>query len=424
MTSIQSVVATLPGYVVYFGAALLTAARLTVLLFFFRIRISKVRAFAALLHFLISLFLLSVLLDYSYNALIEGQAEVLYRFEKKLLSAPWLLYAGVELVSAAAVCLDVRALWRYRDTHLSADAIRQTVDLLPAALMVSDTDGTVLLANLKMTELCKELTGGTLSDARRFSGSVQSASEGDLLTHTPAGETWQFTTSRISVNGREYDQLTAADMTEKYRVTKELRDKNEHLREVQFRMRSVAARERSLVAAREVMNARMTVHDRMGGVLLSGKYYLDHQENVKEGELLRLLEYNNRFLLGEVEQPDAQGDPLENALRMARRIGVGVEITGALPEAGPARALIAQAIDQCASNAVRHAGGERLTVAITGSETDVAATFSNNGSVPKGPVAETGGLAALRRAVEDAGGGMTILSEPVFLLRISIPKRS
>ena len=193
MTSLQSVVATLPGYVVYFGAFLLTAARLTVLLSFLRIRISKARAFAALLHFLISLFCLSFLLDYSYNALIEGQAEVLYRFEEKLLSAPWLLYAGAELVSAAAVCLDVRALWRYRDTHLSADAIRQTVDLLPTALMVSDTDGTVLLANLKMTELCRELTGGALSDARRFWGgrpkrfrrrpSDAHARRGDMAVH-------------------------------------------------------------------------------------------------------------------------------------------------------------------------------------------------------------------------------------------------
>ena len=290
--------------------------------------------------------------------------------------------------------------------------------------MISDADGTVLLANLKMTELCRELTGETLSDAHRFLRHVQSVSDEDHLTHTPDGKAWSFIRSRITLNGREFDQLTAADMTDKYRVTKELRDQNDHLREVQFRMRSVAARERSLVAAREVMNARMTVHDRMGAVLLSGKYYLDHPEEVREEELLHLLEYSNTFLLGEAEQPEREGDPLEEALQTARRIGVSVAITGDIPNTEPARGLIAQAVEQCAANAVRHAGGDRLTVVITGGDTEVSAVFSNNGSPPKGPIVETGGLAVLRRTVEGAGGAMAVKSEPAFRLSIILPKKA
>lgn len=421
MMSLQNAVCTLPGYIVYFVAAILTAAQLAVLLTFLQTKQNEGRIWAALLHFLTGLFFLSFLLDYSYNALIEDQPEILYSFELRLLSLPLLLYVGVELVSVTLVCRHVRALWRYRNTHLGADAIRQTVDLLPTALMISDPDGTVLLANLKMTELCRELAGETLSDANRFRRQIASMAEEEDLVHTPAGKTWQFAQSRITLDGREYDQLTANDMTEKYLVTKELRDKNEHLREVQYRMRTVAAKERSLVVAREIMNARKTVHDRMGGVLLSGKYYLDHPGDVKEEELLHLLEYSNYFLLGEVEQPYGEGDPLEDTIRMARRIGVVVDITGPLPESGQARALIVQAVEQCATNTVRHAGGDRLSVTITGSGPQITAVFTNNGSVPKGPVVETGGLAVLRKAVEEAGGCMTIRSKPAFLLSITVP---
>ena len=424
MTSLQSVVGTWPGYIVYFAAALLTAALLTVLIALFRTRQGSSRVWVALGHFLASLFFLAFLLDYSYNALIEEMPETLYGFERRLIAAPWLLFAGAELVSAAIVWLHVRALLRYRDTHLSGDAIRQTVDMLPTALMVSDPDGTVLLANLRMTQLCRELTGETLSDAHRFVRHVESSSDEDHLAHTSAGEAWQFIRSRITLNGREYDQLTAVDMTEKYRVTKELRNKNERLREVQFRMRSVAAKERSLVAAREVMNARMTVHDRMGAVLLSGKYYLDHPEEVREEELLHLLEYSNTFLLGEVERPEREGAPLEEALQTARRIGVSAAITGDIPGTEPARALIAQAVEQCASNAVRHAGGDRLTVAIASDDVSFTAVFSNNGSPPKSPIVETGGLAVLRRTVEGAGGAMAVKSEPAFRLSITIPKKA
>ena len=424
MTSLQSVVGALPGYIVYFTAASLTAAQLAILLLFIRKNRPDAHLLLALTHFLAGLLFLSVLLDYSYNALIEGQPEILYGFELRLLSLPWLMYAATEGMSAMAVLLHGRMLRRDRNTHLSADAIRQTVNLLPTALMISDPDGTVLLANLQMTELCRALTGEALSDAQRFIRYVGSVSDEDRLAHTPDGKSWQFIRSRITLNSREYDQLTAVNMTEKYRITKELRNKNERLREVQFRMRSVAAKERSLVAAREVMNARMTVHDRMGAVLLSGKYYLDHPEEVREEELLRLLEYSNTFLLGEVERPERMGDPLEEALHTARRIGVSVAVVGDIPGTESARALIAQAVEQCASNAVRHAGGDRLTVVITSDDASFTAVFSNNGSPPKGPIAETGGLAVLRRTVEGAGGAMTVQSEPIFRLSITIPKKA
>ena len=95
-------------------------------------------------------------------------------------------------------------LRRIRKTKPGADSIRQAVNLLPTALMISDADGTVLLANLKMTELCRELTGETLSDAHRFIRHVRSISDEDHLTHTPDGKAWQFTQSRITLNGREY----------------------------------------------------------------------------------------------------------------------------------------------------------------------------------------------------------------------------
>ena len=421
MRSLQSVVCTLPGYIVYFAAMLLTAAQLAVLLRLFREKHGAARIILSLLHFLIGISFLTVLLDYSYNALIEGRPEQIHSFELKRFSVPWLVYAGLEIVSFAVILLYERVFRQRRNTRLTADSIRQTVDFLTTGLLISDSDGTVLLANLKMTELCRMLTGELLSDAGSFWKYIENSAFRDYLIQTPDGETWQFAKSRIELDGKTYDQITASDMTEQYRVTKELSEKNRHLKEVQQRMRSVAAKERSLVAAREIMNARMIVHDRMGAVLLSGKYYLDHPENVKEEELLRLLEYGSYFLLGEAQQQE--GDLLQEALQNAQKIGVDTDISGDIPENHAVRGLLAQAIDQCAANTVRHAGGDRLFVKITEEQGGIFAEFSNNGKAPEGPVTETGGLAALRRATEAAGCTMTIQSDPAFLLTIFIPKQ-
>ena len=428
MSSLLSVVGTIPGYVIYFAAMLLTAAQLTAMLLMLRMKQPAHRILAAAVHLILLVFFLSVLLDYSYASKIVNRPEALLDFELMLLSLPWLLYLVLELISAAVTFHHVRSYARYRDAHPTSDAIRRAVDLLPAGLLVGDADGTVLLANLTMTGLCRELTGELLSDAKRFWQRVEDASDIEnasehLLIRTDAGRTWQFAKGAINVDGKEYDQITATDMTEQYRVTEELSRKNQHLRDVQDRMKAVAAKERSLVAAREIMNARMTVHDRMGAVLLSGKYYLDYPENVKEDELLRLLEYNNTFLLSEAEQPEeAESEgPVQKAMRSARTVGIEVELAGEIPADEGICDLLALAIEQCAANAVRHAGGDRLSVAITEAAGATIIALSNNGSVPEGPIAETGGLAALRSMAAARGASMEVQSAPAFLLTLSIP---
>ena len=421
MSSLQSIVGTLTGYIIYFAALLLTIVLLVVLMELINGKHGLIRIFLMMLHLLIAFFLLVFLLDYSYNTLIKNRIEILPAFEFKLLILPWLLYMIIEFYLAIVVCLNVSFLHKIRKSHLTSDAIRQAVDRLPTALMISEADGTVLLANLKMSDLCQKLTGELLSDAKRFWNHIINSSV-DLLIHTNDKETWQFSREKLNLDGQEYDQIVAADMTKQYRITQELSQKNQYLREVQGKLTELAEKERNLAAEREIMNARMTVHNRMGAVLLSGKYYLDHPENVKEEELLQLLKFSNSFLIDEAEEKENDIDPLKEAQQTADRIGVKVTISGESLLNKETRNIIAQAIDQCATNTVRHAAGDLLDVVIRENDSEINVSFTNNGDPPQKEITETGGLAVLRKSVESAGGSMNIQSQPTFLLDISFPK--
>ena len=409
------------GHAILVAELLLALGQLALLLRACRQRRAPARVAVSALHFLAGFALLALM----SHAEDVYPLRVTYAYEAKLRGLPWAAFAAAALVSALLLLLDLRDSLRYRRAHLSVDAIRETVDLLPAAICVSETEGVVLLVNVKMTALCRALTGEQLTDAARFWQQVAALGEAQgeqVLVRTPQGEVWMFSRDRLEADGRAYAQIVASEMTAQYRVTEELTAKNRQLRDVQARMKSVAARERSLVAAREVMRARTTVHNQMGNVLLTGKYYLEHPDGVREAELLRLLEYNNYFLLGEAEPPEAEPDALQSALLAARRIGVAVALTGPTPEAGVARALLAQAVEQCAANAVRHAGGDLLNVAVARDGGAWRAVMTNNGAPPRGPIAETGGLAALRQAVESAGGAMAVESLPVFALTLTLPE--
>lgn len=431
MTPLSEVHAGAPGVLIYSAALLLTAAQLAALIFAVQIVRSRKLILLSALHALFGLAALILLMYANWEQLLlhMGDISAVHPVSAMMFAVPWLFFLCAELLSLTVLLRLVHSLRRYRNTHLSPDDIKEALDWLPVAVCIAEQDGTVLLSNLAMNDLVQGITGNPLTDLQQFWETVTAQGEqqdSGYIVPVKDDRCYLFTQAPLTLpqgdSVQTFVRCIASDMTAKYRIRQELSGKNKHLKEVQARMKAVAAREHSLIAAREIMHARMSVHNQMGGLLLSAKYYLDHPENMDETQLLNLLKYNNSFLLGASEQPEQQPDAVSEAMQAAGRIGVTVSIKGAIPEHSGFRALLAQAIEQCAANTVRHAGGDRVTVRITARESQITAAFTNNGRPPASPVKATGGLAMLRTHTEQAGGDMAIESEPVFRLTLTIPK--
>ena len=379
----------------------------------------------AALHLAVGFVLFVVLLDVHDRVNFPGipwtsnwDADFLYEL-------PWLIYAGIELASALILLWCFLAYRRYRKTRLTPDAIRQTIDLLPEGICVSAPDGTVLLSNLKMDALCRDLLGGRLNDAVRLWDHVTRKGEGQensFLMRDAKEDVWLFTKETISIDGKDYDRLSAANVTARYRITEELREKNEHLKDIQRRMKEAAELSAEMFVKQEEANARSALHNELGQVLLMGRHYLEHPDTTDGATVALMTRQMNRFLLGEIHtQGTAEEGLLEEAVRMAESIGVTVSFEGDPPEEEPFISLLSLAVRECAANTVKHAEGDRLTVQTEERSGSLRLTFQNNGRPPKGPVAESGGLLTLRRLVEAQGGEMEVQSEPHFSLIMSFP---
>ena len=83
--------------------------------------------------------------------------------------------------------------------------------------------------------------------------------------------------------------------------------------------------------------------------------------------------------------------------------------------------LAAAAIDECASNTVKHANGDQLTVEIRRTEAGITYLLRSNGDAPKEAVRESGGLLSLRQLVEKEGGTMRTEGSPSFTLTNLLP---
>ncbi len=353
-------------------------------------------------------------------------------FQVALFEAPWWLYAAMEVLFGLLLGWFFRNDFQYRRSHLTPEAIHETVDLLPEGICISSADGTVRLSNLQINTVCRQMTGGVLSDAVRFQEQIETAGEKqgeEILVRMPDGTIRRFSRDKLTENGEIYDRITVTDVTAQYRVTEELQKKNERLRDIQRRMKEVSELSGDMFIAREEANARATLHNQLGQVLLMGRYTLEHPESTDANMVLTATREMNRFLLreaevlteAETEVNNLGEDLLQQTLAMVKSIGVTAEIHGEMPNDSTRRVLLAHAIQECAVNTVKHAEGDWINAELKKEGVSLTVRITNNGKAPKGIVAESGGLLSLRRSVEEVGGRMTVESQPVFVLHLTLP---
>ena len=111
-------------------------------------------------------------------------------------------------------------------------------------------------------------------------------------------------------------------------------------------------------------------------------------------------------------------------MKTAAGIGVKAEVDGQPPEKAEARTLAAKILEECAANAYKHAGTDRIGMVFRHENAGWIISVTNGGSAPEGPVRETGGLATLRRMAREAGGAMQVETDPVFRLTVTVPEKA
>ena len=341
---------------------------------------------------------------------------------------PWLSYIALELVSfaAAAVCLqsDIRFVKR----KPSFESVKEALDDLPVGVCFIAPNGTVALVNLQMNTWCRQLTGQPLSNGNGFLQSIEQAGErrsGQFLLTLREDCVLLFAVTDIAVEGKTYRQLTGTDVTRQFRVTSQLEAQNEKLKDISVRMKAYSVELTDLVMRREMLSARVAVHDGVGHALLRAKYHFEHPEASDASELYALLKRTNTFLLGAAEGGDeAPADRLSQALQLAKGIGVQVTFGAEAPEEPEFRALLAQAVRECAINAVKHAGGTSLSVDIAQTNGSYTVSICSDGERAEKEITLSGGLKSLSDAVAAAGGKMEVRPLPAFTVLLQLPKKT
>lgn len=308
--------------------------------------------------------------------------------------------------------------------NISKKSIKETFDNLPVAICYFSKDGLPVLCNRQMHGIVHAMTGRDLQlitdltvmldSARQNSGNI----DGNIIV-LPNGTAWQFRKSIVTA-GEDYTQYIAANITDIYRQRKDLQLSAAQYGEMVEDIKKITENVVAITREKEILEMKMNIHNGVGVCLQRlRRYYGRKDPRGEKAKIAAMIREVADVLHGEVGKDDT-ADILGELRDIAQSLGVTVEMKGDMPKGKNAEKLIAEAIRECITNTLKHAGGNKLFVELKRHRGGLSATIRNNGAQPQSTIVEGGGLSSLRKEIEQAGGIMTVRSLPGFELEVTL----
>lgn len=347
-----------------------------------------------------------------------------------VLKLPIWIYYVVSLVLFVGTIIGLVSVVRWRKNHISPISIKESADTLPAGICFYEQSGLVSLVNTEMNDLCILSTGKALLNGKDFwlkishgelEENCQSLQMGDkpIIEYSNC-KVVSFKKYTHEIDGKIVYEIVATDISERYRLTRELEQKLDELKKINNRLVVYGKNVAELTKEKEHLAAKIRIHNDMGKLLLTTKRKLNAPLTEAEGKELV------SFWQAEIEtlkftRKVSKKSNLKVIEDAAKLVGVNLIFEGEQPEPDTVREkILTHAMHECLTNTVSHANGKNMTVVVSEKNDVYTISIINDGEKPKGVIVEGGGLTGLRSLVERENGKMTLKSTPHFELLIEL----
>lgn len=356
-----------------------------------------------------------------------------FDFILELLSKYGTLF--IILLSVITVCslLFLFLVSKWKKNHITPASIKEGIDRLPAGLCYHNEKGVPKLINHRMDDLCRVITGKPLFDGVDFwerltqgevlpVNTIVELDENPIIT-IPDGKTIRFSKAETKIGGKKMYEIRATDITKQYGFNLELQAYNKELSVLNVRLQEYGETVYDITREREILTAKVKIHDMLGKALLVSKRYIENgDESITKQALTDMWRDTLRLFSGGFTDSSAEGN-LDELSDAANLMGVNLVIKGQIPSDNRLLRFIMSGARESLTNAVHHARAKELIITLYREEEFFVIEYTNDGEKSEKPISEGGGLSYLRQSVEGDGGIMETEIFPQFLLRLKIPSR-
>lgn len=326
-----------------------------------------------------------------------------------------LLIVTILLIYSMAVMLYDR---QTRETSITRDSIRETLDNLPAGVCYFNRDGLPCLSNRRITEIGIALTGTDFQSIDELHRIFPA--EDPSIHILPDGSAWSYEETRLDINTDEWYTLSLLfDVTELNRKKQELEAQNADLRKISGQLRYLNDNAYKLAKEEEILAARTKFHDTMGAGIAAVHQMLSGE--IRNTELERVIRMWYRSLGLSATGISNEADPLEDFERDAAALGVKFTLSGTFPADPEIGELFTLGLRTALTNCIRHAGASQLHAEVAESAEEVVLSITNDGKNPEHEVTEGGGITNLRDHARRMGGRVETRWKPRYVLQVAVP---
>ena len=341
------------------------------------------------------------------------------------------------LYSAAILFFLVRSVRigssRYRKikTNPSALSIKSAMDSLDTGILFFESGGFIVLCSQRMDRLMTTIAGKPQRNGERFmrllsSGDVApgcqvTVFEGESACLVPDGSVWLFSRDDMTIKKKKYVQLTATDITDRWRLTAELQAQNAQLISRQKELTLALDNVQALSRQREAQSARMRAHDVLGE-RLTLLLRMMRSESAPDYPLLHSLMAGLMDKLKAAENVHSPQDDIDILKQTFASIGVEVLFDGALPQDSEKGKLLVDISKEAVINAVRHGFATQVTITMGTAGGRCTMRVTDNGLPPPAAIKEGGGISGMRNRLTAFGGTLRVTTRPGFALNIELPE--
>ena len=339
------------------------------------------------------------------------------------------LCASIAFMSLRSVVLIIKCR-RDIKSRLSRDSVKMAVDELHSGVLFCRKNGKILLINTRMQKLMLDLYGEIFRDGKEFWKKVSTGDHraeygakqiGDSPMYIlPDGKAWLFSKCYIYASGNRFVQVSAADITEQWKLTGRLAEQHTQLKNREAELKDMIENIRQLGREEEILKAKNRFHDVLGQRL--ALLFRGLRESLEPDEKL-LKDFVSGLpdeLRGKEPVITAE-DRLQTLVSIMKKIGVTVCVRGNLPENESMALLWTDIITEATTNSVRHGMASEVYINLEKADGRYNIHVTDNGLPTDGEFTVGGGLSSIKNKAELFDGYMTAEAKPRFTLFVSVP---
>lgn len=313
---------------------------------------------------------------------------------------------------------------------IGKNSVKKSMDNLPDGICFSKMDGTPLLVNRMMQDISFAVFGKMLANDLVCAKDIKNNNikEGskilqrDPLVIEAMGRTWQ-----IKVIPHENVRETLAyDITLEWALYQQIQEKNKQIEKMNASLKDYQINVGKYTRQKEILQAKIKIHDKIGQSLIYFKRYLDMDVKTKEDrdKLISLWMESLVMLDEKGEDPDSAKsiNKFKKLISTAKDIGVTVNVDGKLPAEDGDLNLLVKIVHESLNNAIRHGQAKNIWIDLDEDDINIHSRIKNDGIIIHGPIIEKGGLKNIRQIIESCGGKMKTQSDSHFILDLTWPK--